>query len=170
MFRDRFFYGVKMEMRNSIQHLYDDDKVTFEELLLKARRNEDEEVLAKVTSKALSVESEVKNNLEEKVNKLLVVAKSGQIEKGKDKQDKSRPPKSTPTNSGQNTSKKRDGERDIRTNLQGPGVNASGPFTDDQKPIQCFKCKGWGHPRKLCASQLNYTRGDDQGTSLPNPG
>ena len=118
-------------MRNSIWHLYNDDKVTFGELLLKARRNEDEEVLAKVISKALSVESEVKNDLEEKVNKLLAVAKSGQMEKDKDKQDRSRPPKLTPTNSGQNTPKKRDGERDIRTNLQGPGVNASGPFADD---------------------------------------
>ena len=110
MLRDRFFYGVKAEMRNSIRHLYDDDKVMFGELLLKARRNEDEEVLAKVTSKALSVESEVKNDLEEKVNKLLAVAKSGQMEKGKDKQDRSRTPKLTPTNSGQNTPKKRDGE------------------------------------------------------------
>ena len=111
------FMGVKMEMRNSIRHLYDDDKVTFGELLLKARRNEDEEVLAKVTSKALSVKSEVKNDLEEKVNKLLVVAKSGQMEKGKDKQNRSRLLKLTPTNSGQNTPKKRDGEQDIRTNL-----------------------------------------------------
>ena len=97
-------------MRNNIQHLYNDDKVMFGELLLKARRNEDEEVLAEVTSKALSVESEVKNDLEEKVNKLLAVAKSGKMEKGKDKQDRSRPPKLTPTNSGQNTPKKRDGE------------------------------------------------------------
>ena len=146
-------------MRNSIWHLYDDDKVTFGELLLKARRNEDEEVLAKVTSKALSVESEVKNDLEEKVNELLAVAKSGQMEKGKDKQDRSRTLKLTPTNSGQNTPKKRDGERDIRTNLQGPGANASGPFAVDQKPIQCFKCKGWGHLRRLCPSRLNYMRG-----------
>ena len=67
MLRDRFFYEVKMEMRNSIQQLYDDDKVTFGELLLKARRNEDEEVLAKVTSKALSVESEVNDDLEERL-------------------------------------------------------------------------------------------------------
>ena len=146
-------------MRNSIQHLYDDDKVTFGELLLKARRNEDEEVLAKVTSKALSVETETKNGLEEKVDKLLTVVKSGQMEKGKDKRDRSRTPRSTPTNSGQNTPKERDGERDIRTNLQGPGVNASGPFINDQKPIQCFKCKGWGHPRRLCPSRLNYMRG-----------
>ena len=36
MLRDRFFYGIKAEMRNSIWHLYDDEKVTFGELLLKA--------------------------------------------------------------------------------------------------------------------------------------
>ena len=110
MLRDGFFNEINAEMRNSIWHLYDDDKVMFGELLLKARRNEDEEVLVKVTSKALSVESEVKNDLEEKVNKLLAVAKSGQMEKGKDKQDRSRTPKLIPTNSRQNTPKKRDGE------------------------------------------------------------
>ena len=37
-------------MRNSIRHLYDSEKVTFGELLLKARRNEGEEMLAIVTS------------------------------------------------------------------------------------------------------------------------
>ena len=122
-------------MRNSIQHLYDDEKIMFGELLLKARRNEDEEVLAKVTSKASSIETEAKNGLEEKVNKLLAVAKSGQMEKGKDKRSRSRTPKSTPTNLEQNTPTKRDREQDIRTNLQGPTINASDPFANDQKPI-----------------------------------
>ena len=159
MLRDRFFYGIKAEMRNGIWHLYDDEKVTFGELLLKARRNEDEEVLARVTSKATSVEPETKGGLEEKYDKLLAVAKSGKIGKDKAKRDRSRTPKSTPANSRQNTPTKRDGEQDAKTNLQGPGVNASGPFTNDQKPIQCFKCKGWGHPRQLCPSWLNYMRG-----------
>ena len=109
MLRNRLFYGIKAEMRNRIQHLYDDE-VSFGELLLKARRNEDEEVLARVTSKASSVETEAKDGLEEKVNKLLAVAKCGQIEKGKDKRDRSRTAKSTPTNSGQNTPTKRDRE------------------------------------------------------------
>ena len=159
MLRDRFFYGTKMGMRNSIQHLYDDEKITFGELLLKARRNDDEEVLAKVTLKASSVETEVKDGLEEKVDKLLAVVKSGQMEKGKDKRDRSRTPKSTPTNLEQNTPMKRDREQDVRTNLQGLRINASGPFANDQKPIKCFKCKGWGHPRRLCPSWLNYMRG-----------
>ena len=95
-------------MRNSIRHLYDSEKVTFGELLLKARRNEDEEMLAKVTSKSSVVGAEMKGDLEEKVDKLLAVAKSGQMGNGKDKRDRSRTPKSTPTNSRQGTPTKRE--------------------------------------------------------------
>ena len=126
-------------MRNSIRHLYDSEKVTFGELLLKARRNEDEEMLAKVTSKLSVIESEVKGDLEEKVDKLLAVAKSGQMGNGKDKRDRSRTPKSTPTNSRQGICTKRDSKQDIRNSLQGPGVNALEPFENGQRPIQCFK-------------------------------
>ena len=57
MLRDQFFYDIKAEMRNSIRHLYDSEKVTFGELMLKARRNEDEEMLAKVTSKSSVIEA-----------------------------------------------------------------------------------------------------------------
>ena len=138
MLRDHFFYGIKAEMRNSIRHLYDSEKVTFGELLLKAWRNEDEEMLAKVTSKSSVIESEVTGDLAEKVDKLLAVAKSEQMDNGKDKRNRSRTPKSTPTNSRQGTPMKRDSEQDIRNNLQGPGVNASGPFENWQKSIQCF--------------------------------
>ena len=129
-------------MRNSIRHLYDSEEVTFGELLLKARKNEDEEIQAKVTSKSSVMESEVKGDLEEKLDQLLPVAKSGQMGNGKDKGDRSRTPESTPTNSRQGTPTKRDSEHDIRNSLQDPGVNASGPFENGQKPIQCFKCKG----------------------------
>ena len=151
--------SIKAEMKNSIRHLYDSEKVTFGELLLKARRNEDEDMLAKVKSKSSVMESEVKGDLEEKVDKILAVAKSGQMGNGKDKRDRSRTPKSTPTNSRQGTPTKGDSKHDIRNSLQGPGVNASEPFKNGQKLIQCFKCKGWGHPRRLCPSCLNYTRG-----------
>ena len=117
MLRDRFFYGIKAEMRNSFRHLYDSEKVTFGELLLKARRNEDEEMLAKVTSKSSVIKTEVKGDLEEKVDKLLAVTKSGQMGNGKDKRDRSRTPKSTPTNSRQRAPTKRDSEQDIRNSL-----------------------------------------------------
>ena len=35
--KDRFFYGIRSDLRNSIRHLYDDKTVTFSRLLVKAR-------------------------------------------------------------------------------------------------------------------------------------
>ena len=47
---------------------------------------------------------------------------------------------------------------DAREGLVGPEANASGPFPPGQRPIQCHKCKGWGHVRRVCPSHLNYSR------------
>ena len=49
----------------------------------------------------------------------------------------------------------------IWQNLRGPETSAAGPFREDDgsRPIQCFRCRGWGHPKRLCPSHLNYTRG-----------
>ena len=57
---------------------------------------------------------------------------------------------------------------DIRQNLRGPGTSATGPYreADGSSPIQCFTCRGWGHPKRLCPSHLNYTRG---GMARDNP-
>ena len=43
IFKDRFFYGVESDICNSICHLYDNEAVTFSQLLVKAHRNEEEE-------------------------------------------------------------------------------------------------------------------------------
>ena len=92
--------------------------------------------MAKVTSKSVSVDVEIKNGLEEKVDKLLAVAKLGQYSIEKGKRDSGHTPKQTPTNSRQNMPMKRDG--DMRSNLQGPETNASGPFPEGVRLIQCF--------------------------------
>ena len=96
--------------------------------------------MAKVTSKSASVDAEIKNGLEEKVEKLLAVAKLSQYSIEKEKRDSCHTPKQTPTNSRQNTPTKRD--RDMRSNLQGPEANAFGPFPEGLRPTQCFKCDG----------------------------
>ena len=84
------------------------------------------------------MDAEIKNGLEEKVDKLLAVAKLSQYSIEKGKRDSGHTPKQTPTNSRQNTPTKRDG--DMRSNLQGLEANASGPFPEGLRPIQCFKC------------------------------
>ena len=61
--KDQFFYGIKTDLRNSIHHLYDNETVTFSELLVKAHRNEEENTTSRVVNKGSAVESE--NTLEE---------------------------------------------------------------------------------------------------------
>ena len=61
----------------------------------------------------------------------------------------------------------------IWPNLRGPEPSSAGPFREshDSRPIQCFKCWGWGHPKQLFPSQLNYTLGGSgTGISLPDNG
>ena len=60
-------------------------------------------------------------------------------------------------------------QTDIRNALTGPDVNASGPFPPDQRPIQCFKCRGWEHVKRLCSSWLNYMRGNAKAWTAPSP-
>ena len=54
--KDRLFYGIKSELRNSIRHLYDNESVTFSQLLVKAHRNEEEETTSRVVSKNMMVQ------------------------------------------------------------------------------------------------------------------
>ena len=50
--KDHFFYGIRSDIHNSICHLYDDGTVTFSWLLVKARRNEEEETTSKLVNKS----------------------------------------------------------------------------------------------------------------------
>ena len=155
------FYGIRSDIRNSIHHLYD-DTVTFSQLLVKACRNEEEEISSKLVNKSAVADS----TLEERVERL--ITKSNQPSPGpsRDNRDNSRNYGGPPFQSNQrsrgdfnNNSCQPPGN--IRQNLRGTEPSAAGPFKepDGSRPIQCFKCKGWGHPKCLCPSQLNYTSG-----------
>ena len=168
--KDCFFYGIHPDLPNSIRHLYDNKTVTFSQLLIKAHQNEEEEMTSKLVNKG----SVMGNTLEERVDRL--IAKSNQEPPSNQRGNlnshsfdgasyvcNQRPKR----NLNLNFQKPRN---DICENLRGPEPSAAGPFdgSDGSRPIQCFRCRGWGHPRKLCPSQLNYTRGgSDTGASLP---
>ena len=47
---------------------------------------------------------------------------------------------------------------DAREGLMGPEVNALDPLPPGQRPLQCHKCKSWGHVKRVCPSHLNYMR------------
>ena len=65
--KDCFFYGIKSDICNSIHHLYDDDTVTFSQLLVESCRNEEEEMSSKLVNKSTVADS----TLEERVDRLI---------------------------------------------------------------------------------------------------
>ena len=65
--KDHFFYGIHPDLCNNIRHLYDDEMETFLQLLVKACRNEEEEMTSKLVNKG----SVMENTLEERVDQLI---------------------------------------------------------------------------------------------------
>ena len=65
--KDHFFYGIRSDLQNSIRHLYNDDMVTFSQLLVKVRRNEEEEMTSKLVNKGAVMD----DALEERVDRLI---------------------------------------------------------------------------------------------------
>ena len=81
---------------------------------------------------------------------------------GDNGQNYGRPPfQSNPRFKGDYKWSPRHPQFDIRQNFRGPEPSTAGAFgeTDVSRPIQCFRCRGWGHPKRLCPSRLNYTQG-----------
>ena len=50
-------------------------------------------------------------------------------------------------------------KEDPRTKTKGPATTSAGPFRLDQKPMQCYKCEGWGHGWRECATKGNVDWG-----------
>ena len=72
--KDWFFYGIKSELQNSIRHLYDNESITFSQLLVKAHRNEEEETTSHVVSKNMMVQDDA--TLEQRVDRLIAKSNS----------------------------------------------------------------------------------------------
>ena len=155
---DHFFYGMKAELKSSVRHLFDSPDVSFSTLLTAARRNELEEVEQKpirIQNKATKIGVEEKisprtesiNDLKEQIQELATVMKSGStIHKPNPLAVNESPAKRfKKVNVRQNSTANKGA--DAREGLVGPEANASGPFPPGQRPLQCHKCKGWGHIR-----------------------
>ena len=65
--KDHFFYGIRSDIRNSIHHFYNDEMVTFSQLLVKAHQHEEEDNTPKLLSKSVVADS----TLEYRVDKLI---------------------------------------------------------------------------------------------------
>ena len=155
--KDHFFYAIRSDIHNSIRHLYDDEMVTFSQLLVKVCQNEEEDNTSILINKSAVAES----TLEHRVDKLI------ERSNGQFNTNPARVPWDDNCSYGRplfQQYRRSKGElganfhptiHNIWQNLRGPEPSSAGSFeeSDGSKPIKCFKCRGWGHPKCLCPSQ-----------------
>ena len=136
--KDRFFYGIHPDLRNSIRYLYDDETVTFSQLLIKTHWNREEEMTSKLVNKG----SIMGNTLEGRVDQL--IAKSNQ-ELPSNQRGNPRDHSANRASYVHRPQPERNGNSnfqkhwdDICQNLQGPKPSAAGPFdgSDGSRLIQ----------------------------------
>ena len=140
----------------SMRFLYKKAEVTYEELLSEMLEVEKDCCSSKSTSvksKAAVVESEASPSLQkltQEISALTMVVKSASMGTPKTKMSNSK----TKVNSLKgNGSKGSNANGNSPRKGKGPAASAAGPFKPGQKPLQCYKCGGWGHTYKECASQ-----------------
>ena len=150
--KERLFHGVNQQTRDSMRYLYDREDTSYETLLAAIKEAETEWLESKntirVKSAVVTEQTEIEE-LREKLEKLTATVKSSNLKK-----EKKGSPKTSP--------RKEEGRKS-----KGPATTAAGPFRPDQKPMQCYKCEGWGHGWRECATKGNVNWGRIHGESAP---
>ena len=152
--------------------MYDNPKITFSESLNKARKVELEDTETKNSTRlqakgAVVGEISPMSKLQQQVAQLTTLVKSAHVGSKKSFFSKGGPKRNENQN---NNVPNKEPKGDVRTQSKGPETGPQGPFEPGQRPIQCYKCKGWGHPRCLCPSRLNFMRGECEAKSSPTTG
>ena len=135
-------------LRNATRYLFKQDDTTYEELLDAAKEAELEFTESKGASarlKAVRVVDKNENSkiqeLNNRIENLTATLKANNVK-----------PKSA---SGPCSPVKKSSERGGVPKMKGPEITSHGPFRQGKKPLQCYRCGGWGHGWRECPSPGN---------------
>ena len=145
--KDHLFYGMSQHLCDSMRFLYKKDTTGYEELL-EASQEAKGEWTDNKTVWVKNVQAEEGGGLKalrDQINALASVMTNAS--KPVDKA-KGEPKSKLKKDNGKNGSKSK-----------GPETSANGPYKGNQKPIQCYKCGGWGHTARVCPSLETKTGG-----------
>ena len=155
--RERFFYGLRRSLRDSVRYRYDTG-ATYPQLLTALREQEAERegdrAIETATSKAASVEPQtpkVSGTLD-KLNETLGAFMNVIEQKKGNGKGKGKPP--------------------AKTGGKAQSKGATAASTAQKAPIaknQCRRCKGIGHWEYQCPSPLNSKGGEQKSSGSPQP-
>ena len=163
--KDRLFHGMHSHICESKK-----PEVTYEELLsetLEAEKDCCSSKSTSVKSKAAIVESEAQSSLQkltEEISALTTVVKYASMGTLKTKTSNHKTKISSLIGNGNKGS---NASGNSPRKGKGPAASAAGPFKSGQKPLQCYKCGGWGHTYKECALQGGIDWRGLNGAALP---
>ena len=140
--KDRLFHGMSDKLRDSVRFLYSQPGCDFNKLL-KAAMTCENEAVSRATTRAKAMQVSTNEDTE--------VAKEGIGSIGEQLDKMSAILKGA--NFKNNNGYKKNNGQDIRNKLKGPGITAAGPFRKGKKPVQCYRCNGWGHYKVQCPNE-----------------
>ena len=133
---------MTQHLQDLMRYLYKESDAGYEQLLSAAREAETEWVESKtIKVKATSVVDPGKKERDkikawiDKLTKELNKKEKGGFYKKKGGKGENPTPVSLPKGSPRS---------------KGPEITAAGPFCNGKKPLQCYKCGGWGHVIHEC--------------------
>ena len=136
--RDRLFHGMTDKLRDSVRFLYSQPGCDFNKLLRAAMTCENEansraSIKAKAMQVSLDEGTEVANDgissIREQLSQMSTILKGANFK---------------------NNDRQKNDRQDYRAKLKGPGTSSAGPFKKGKKPVQCYRCNGWGHYKLQC--------------------
>ena len=147
--KEKLFYRMTQHLRNSIRYLYKQLTTAYDELLQSAKEAQSEWMDNKLRVKSTTVEDPGKREreeLKERLERLTETMKVANLQpQRRDKKQSPRSPKvESPREMTPNSPRSR-----------GPAITAAGPFHGRRRPVQCYKCGGWGHVQRECPTSEN---------------
>ena len=153
--KERLFYGMPRQLQNSMRYLYKHPETTYDELLLTAKEAECEWlehklICSKQTITPDDVEKKEREEIKVRLDKLAETVKAVSFQKKPQADKKKQLPSKTSASSLQESP-----QYSPRNPGRGPAITAADPFRSGRKPVQCWKCGGWGHVSRECATPEN---------------
>ena len=142
--------------------MYTKESTTYDSLLAVIKEAESEwnesKNQVRIKSAVVPDREDEMEELKKRLDKLTATVKLSNV-KEKQKGNKNKSPGNSP---------RKDEKRKLS---RGPGTSSAGPFKPQQRPIQCYKCEGWGHGWRECATKGNVDSGRvrEEPTPIDNP-